>query len=289
MPDTRDTLEVRAISDADINAFQTDGAVCLRGLISPEWLDLLAQGITRGLENPSQFQNVRTRPGHFGRYVTDTWVRHNFDEFKTFCDSSGIAKIAARFLGLEKAQFLFDSWITKYPGTIMRTPWHQDTGIHGDCLIIWIPLDPMSKDTSLEVVRGSHSWGRHYHSERFDEVIAAAKAEGKSAAPGQREPERIPDIDRHRTDYDIISWDVEPGDCLIVNTLSVHGAPGNYGVEPVRRYSCRWMEPGALLAPHGDWIAEHLLQLSSGAPRLQGAMEPFDTKMFPVLPNESDA
>ncbi|WP_299891438.1 phytanoyl-CoA dioxygenase family protein [uncultured Ruegeria sp.] len=289
MPELNDRLDVHSISAQDVENFNADGAVCLRGIISDQWLDVLGCGIERGLENPSPFQNIRTRPGHFGRYVTDTWVRHNFDEFRTFCDDSGIAKIAARFLGLDQAQFLFDSWITKYPGTMMRTPWHQDTGIHGSSLIIWIPLDPMNKDTSLEVVRGSHAWGRHYHSERFDDVIAEAKAEGKRAAPGQREPERIPDIDRHRSEYDIISWDVEPGDCLIVNALSVHGAPGNYSTTPVRRYSCRWMEPGALLAPHGDWIAEHLLQLSTGAPKLQGAMEPFDTAMFPVLPAKADA
>ena len=39
--------------------------------------------------------------------------------------------------------------------------------------------------------------------------------------------ETVPDIDAARGDYRLLSWDMEPGDCIAFHFLTVHGAPGN--------------------------------------------------------------
>ena len=44
-----------------------------------------------------------------------------------------------------------------------------------------------------------------------------------------------PDIDGHRDDYDIVGWDMEPGDVLIFHPLVVHGSSGNASTTTRRR------------------------------------------------------
>lgn len=52
--------------------------------------------------------------------------------------------------------------------------------------------------------------------------------------------EEIPDIGAHRERYDIISWDTEPGDCILHHALTVHGAPGNDSTRRPRALATRW-------------------------------------------------
>ena len=41
------------------------------------------------------------------------------------------------------------------------------------------------------------------------------------------ELEDMPDIDANRDKYELLSWDLEPGDVLMFHPLIVHGSPGN--------------------------------------------------------------
>ena len=54
----------------------------------------------------------------------------------------------------------------KEPGTEGLTQWHQDQpymAVDGQQLCSnWIPLDPITPETTLEFVRGSHLWGRWF-------------------------------------------------------------------------------------------------------------------------------
>ena len=73
----------------------------------------------------------------------------------------------------------------------------------------WIPLDPITEETALEFVRGSHRWNRWFAP--FD-----------SMRDGTRHPskvfERMSDIEASRGDYDIVWFELEPGDCLFAFT-----------------------------------------------------------------------
>ena len=45
----------------------------------------------------------------------------------------------------------------------------------------------------------------------------------------------MPDIEANRDDYRLLSWGLEPGDCIAFHFLTVHGAPGNLSQSTRRR------------------------------------------------------
>ena len=49
------------------------------------------------------------------------------------------------------------------------------------------------------------------------------------------------DVEAQRDSYDIISWDVEPGDVYVFSAMTVHGSPGNSTSDRRRRgYTVRY-------------------------------------------------
>ena len=47
--------------------------------------------------------------------------------------------------------------------------------------------------------------------------------------------ENIPDIDSNKDNYDIISWDVKPGDIILHHPLTLHSSSGNLSSVKRRR------------------------------------------------------
>jgi len=47
--------------------------------------------------------------------------------------------------------------------------------------------------------------------------------------------EKTPDIEANPEDYDILSFDVQPGDVIIHHVLTIHGAGGNPSRDKMRR------------------------------------------------------
>ncbi len=59
-----------------------------------------------------------------------------------------------------------------------------------------------------------------------------------------------PDVDSHRESYDLVCWDVEPGDVLIFNGLVLHGSTGNHTTDrPRRAFSTRWAGEDVRFSP----------------------------------------
>lgn len=135
---------------------------------------------------------------------------------------SVLPSISAQLMGAEYVNFWEDTTFVKAPGTRQKTAFHQDLSyfqIDGDqCLIVWIPLDPSGPANGVtEYVRGSHRWGEVFAPNVFVTQAPLAGATDK----------RCPDIDGDRDAYDIVRFDVEPGDVIIHHVLTVHGAGGN--------------------------------------------------------------
>ena len=62
--------------------------------------------------------------------------------------------------------------------------------------------------------------------------------------------EEIPDIDAERERYRILSWDVEPGDAILFDALTVHGSKGNTSRTRRRRaITTRWAGDDVVYAP----------------------------------------
>jgi len=291
---TSDTLgRCCLLSAADREAFRRDGAVRLRGVTSADWVEQLRQGVERNIREPGPFFRRLSEPGQPGDFLIDMWSRERIPQFQAYIETSGVAEIAAAALGEPQARLLQDTWFAKRAGTIERTPWHHDTVIFGPFLSIWVALDPIPKDASLEFIRGSHLWRKYFMPQSYfaSENSASMLRETERyyldyhrGAPqsGLSRFEPIPDIEAERCRYDIISWEMEPGDCILFDALTLHGAPGNPSSRDARRFVTRWVGAQAVLAPHGENTIGVLRQQGFDVPF--GVGEPVRGRLFPLLP-----
>jgi ectoine hydroxylase-related dioxygenase (phytanoyl-CoA dioxygenase family) len=120
-------------------------------------------------------------------------------------------------MGADRAWLYYDQIFLK-DGESFRTEWHQDMAYYemrkgAQVGGAWISLDPLTKEYSLELVRGSHR-GPLYDGGSMKTKLAALWQLGYGP---------IPNIEANRKDYDIVSFDFEPGDLLILDKHILHG------------------------------------------------------------------
>lgn len=238
-------------AEADIAAFRQDGAVCLRGVFEPRWLDLVARGIERNLRQPSVLFSENTAPGEPGRFCSDMSTWPGIPEFREYGFASPAAAIAGQMMQAAAVVFLEDQWFLKEPGTATRTPWHQDLpyyDIAGEFCSVWMPLDPMPRDGSIEFLRGSHRWNRLFMPASFSNEAPL----GDPRTEGGGRYETMPDIEARRDAYEILGWSLEPGDAVVFDARMVHGAPGNRRSDRrMRRMATRWAAADVRYVPKG--------------------------------------
>ena len=247
-------------TDADILAYERDGVVCLRQAVDPDAIARLRAGFERNLTSPSgrasmflddgaAFVGIRdseTRGKYTGRRDLaakprfaadlDTWRAH--PEFEEFVFRSPVAGMAGRMMRSGKANFFLQEIMLKDAGTGTPTPWHHDIPffpMEGDqTCTVWIPLDPIRRENGIEYIRGSHRWGKAFLPLDMPDPKQHYGVDMSSYTP-------VPDIDGHRDDYAILTWDMEPGDCLVHHGYAVHGAPGNSSKQARRVFIVRWL------------------------------------------------
>lgn len=148
---------------------------------------------------------------------------------------SALPQIAAELLGAHYLNFWEDTTFVKAPHTRQKTAFHQDLAYFqidgGQCVIIWIPLDPATRENgTMQYVRGSHKWGETYAPNVFISQTPMASSPDK----------RCPDIEADPGRHDIVSFDVRPGDVIIHHVMTVHGAGGNLSDNWRRAVSFRY-------------------------------------------------
>lgn len=232
------------VTSADIDSYQRDGAVCLRQLLAPEYVELLREGIDANLARPSPRAKVASRPDDPGFFIEDfcNW-QHN-PQYRRFIFESGLAEAAGHLMRSRTARLYHDHMLTKEPGTRQRTPWHQDQPYYNidgrqNCSF-WIPVDPVGRSATLEFVAGSHR-GPWFMPRTFMDAQAKWFPEGAL--------EDLPDIDRRRQDYRILGWDIEPGDAVCFHMLTLHAAGGVEGSQRRRVFSVRFLGDDITHAP----------------------------------------
>ncbi len=211
------------ISDEQVDAFWEDGVVPLRGVFAKEWRDLIAAGVEKTVANPTSYGRVQSKPDDPGFFFTDYYMWRHFAEFETLAREGPGGAIAAKILRSRSVHYFYEGLFLKEPGTAKSSDWHQDQPYYNvdgrQLCVLWIPIDPVTAETSLKVVRGSHDWGRWY------QPIFIANERVLEGAAGRFDP--MPDIDAEPDKFDIVSWALEPGDCLAMHPSAIHGAAGN--------------------------------------------------------------
>jgi ectoine hydroxylase-related dioxygenase (phytanoyl-CoA dioxygenase family) len=194
-----------------------------------------------------------------GRFLVETGTWTRCADLRGVATTSGLPRIAGELLDARTIRFYDDQIFVKEPGTTDRTAFHQDLGyfhIEGDqgC-VMWVPVDAANRTSgALGYVRGSHRWGKTFKPNAFMTRLTMPNAEG----------EELPDIDNNEGDYNIVYFNVEPGDVVIHHFRTVHGSHGNASTTRTRRAaSLRYVgeqvryrvRPGAPAQPHRplDW------------------------------------
>ncbi len=230
---------------ADIESFERDGVVCLRGRFDSHWLESLAIGVEKNFQNPGPWHTVYTSEGNPGGFYDDYCNWSRITEYKDFIVDSPAAEIAAKLMRSKAARIYHEHVLVKEPGTKEATPWHHDLpyyGVDGDQLCsIWLPLDPVPESACPTFVNGSHANGKMYYPRLF--------LTSKDYGEGIDGFETLPDIEANRDELDIVSWELEPGDCIVFHMRTLHGAPPTSGLKSRRRaFSTRWIGDDARFA-----------------------------------------
>lgn len=240
---------LRDITDEELAAFQRDGAVCLRGVFDPLWTALVADGIERELNQPGPGFIEQQTPAEPGRFVTDYCPSQQVPELREFVLRSPAARTAARIMASHSAGFLMDVLWIKEAGTAKPTRWHHDQPyftVDGDKMCsIWFPVDPVPREMSLQLIRGSHLWQRWF----TPTLTSHQQPLYSSNDDGERRYESMPDFDAELDSHELLAWSTEPGDCVAFHALTVHMAPGNIQLSERRRVlSTVWFGDGATYA-----------------------------------------
>ena len=231
-------MSMAAIGDEDVRRYQEDGAVCLRGLFSMEWIERLRRAVDDDMAAPGPMKRINTPEGKPGLFFVDfqLWQRHA--DCRAFVYDSPAAAIAARLMGSREVVYYHDHLLVKEPGTAERTPWHHDQPYYpvdgAQIVSLWLPLDPVARDTCVEYVRGSHRWGRWFRPKFFRQGGVDLQVEDPRFEP-------LPDLDAERDRHEFLAWDMEPGDVIAFHALTLHGAAGNTSMQRRRRaWATRW-------------------------------------------------
>ena len=160
--------------------------------------------------------------------------------------ASPIPALVADLWGGGDVWFMYEQVFLKEGGEARRTPWHQDSSylaVAGDQLAVaWITFDAVSAAQSLEFVRGSHR-GRLYNGSRFDLEDDTLPTHPTSSLP------RLPDIEGDRSQWDIVSWAVEPGDLIVFHPAMLHGGAPTHPGQRRRTLTLRFFGENAVYDP----------------------------------------
>ena len=240
----------RALTPRDIDAFQRDGVVLILGAFGLEWLSRLRAIVDSILEEPGGFISDTGDQGRgAGRALDARYLWRENDAVRSFVFDSGVADLVGQAMGCEELRFYFDHWFVKEPGAKTSTPWHQDVSywpFTGQQIAsLWLPLTEVDRASSgLELVKGSHRWGKCYKPRRF--VASDQKSDWIHDAEG----ETLPDIEAERDRHDIFSEPMQPGDALIFSAWIIHAAPSNTSERTRAAVSTRWLGDDVRWRPH---------------------------------------
>jgi len=261
-------------------AFARDGAVVLRGAFPRDWIDTLGAGIERDLAAPTPNLANHTKDPDAPAYLEDYWAWRRIPEFEAFCRRSPCAAHAARLLGAERINLVMDNWFLREAGSTSRPPFHQDLSyfdFEGTMCVLWLPLEPVSKENGIAFVKGSHLWDRLFMRVRFRD---GHEGSGEQVVNG-RTYHTPPDVAAEPEKYDLLQWDLDLGDAIYFDMRTLHGALSSVTPsETVRRFTLRMTAPDGVIRYRGDWAAGERAQFEAAGYR-DG--DPIDGEFFPRL------
>jgi ectoine hydroxylase-related dioxygenase (phytanoyl-CoA dioxygenase family) len=273
MTETSRTPAQDVVSQEQVEAFARDGVVCIRGALDAAEVVEAAEAIESVLADPGPLAQVASGDDDPGRFFEDFRRWTEIDAIGRLARHSRVPEIAAALLASSQVRLYHDHVLVKEGGTAQRTPWHQDQpyyNVDGRGVSAWIPVDPVPEAGCLELVAGTH---------RGPWLMPRTFLRGEARWFPEGSLEELPDIEADRDAFDIKRYEMQPGDAIFFDFLTVHGAPGFPFAGRRRVLSLRYLSDEARHAPRRWRTSPPFEGLADELP--DGA--PLDHPLFPVV------
>ncbi len=207
-----------------IRQFREDGVTVVRNCLDADQLNACYETFKWNVANPG--------PNHF-RALDGTSLATHIDNanprskarLDALVQTLPFADIFRQLWGSEHVWYFAEEVFAKEGGKSGRGPFHQDTanlpwaGSHwGNA---WISFQHLPKGNALEVVRGSWS-GIEYDGASFknpDDPTDPLHNDGKLP----RLPHIDKDLEADPNAWDLVSFEVNPGDVILLHPRGIHG------------------------------------------------------------------
>ena len=224
--------------------FHELGVTVIRGMFT-DWVDTLRAGIQINIDNPGPSGRSYTGKDGGGRFLSDYCNWQRIPEYRDFIFNSRAAEIGAELMDSRTVQLFHEHVLVKEAAAGVATPWHQDAPYYSvaasKTVSLWLPLDDVPRERTLEFIAGSHRSGKLYQPQFFN-GNPLNEDDGLEA---------LPNIDDNRDASDILGWALAPGDAVAFDYRTVHGAPANDSPSAQRRaFSLRLVGDGATFVRH---------------------------------------
>lgn len=253
--------------------YRRDGVACLKAVLDAATQAKVAEFYAWSLAHPTP-SGCMMYAGTDGAFYQDLSHPAAAHAYRPLLVDSIIPDIAATLWDTPEVWFLYEQIWLKEAGAGRRTPWHQDSpylALEGEQVaVMWINLEAVAEQNSLEFVRGS--WrGTLYDGSSFDAQDDTAPVFGKDLP-------RLPDIEAERERWDIVSWAVDPSDVVIFHPSTLHGGGSSLHGKRRRTLSLRLFGPDAVFAARPGLAPAPLVA------GLNEALQPGDAFRHPAFP-----
>lgn len=237
---------LRAVTPEEIATYHEDGVVMLSGLFDQEWINLLSKGLDTNCDNPTDRARVWDRDAEGRTMFWDSQAWQNIDQYRQFVFESPAAGIAGELMRTEQINFFFDAVFVRSHGSQFTTPWHQDEpywSVEGyDTCTLWMPLVPVKRENALAYVPGSHRLESAFYQYNFGKLNPDGKTDVDQVDFSKVSESTLPDIDRDPESFGVVSWDMQPGDCVAFNSRTIHGGSGRLDEDcELRVFTTKWL------------------------------------------------
>ena len=109
------------ITQDDIDTFQRDGVVLIKGLFA-DHVEGIKQGIAQNMAQPGPYAAENLKAGEAGRFFDDYCNWQRIKAFENVIKTSPAAEVAADLMQSHTVQMFHDHILVKEPGTSKATP-----------------------------------------------------------------------------------------------------------------------------------------------------------------------
>ena len=237
---------LRTITPDEVETYHRDGVLLLPGMFDKDWIELLNKGLDANIEAPTRRSRIwyKDTSGRSMFYDHTAWK--GIEEYRKFIFNSPAAQICGQLMRSTTINFFFDSVFVRSTGTQFETPWHQDEpywSVEGyDACSIWMPLGPVKRKNALSFVPGSHRLKTVFKQYNFGDLNPVRKKNVDQVDFSDIAEQEFPDINADPERFGVVSWDMQPGDCIAFNGRTMHGGSGKLddGCE-LRVFTTKWV------------------------------------------------